>query len=54
MCDLGISASTDEPIRKENVENLNDTNTHERPSRRAKTAAIDKIVGVTMDEEEDK
>ena len=53
VCDLEISGSTDEPILKEKVENSNDTNTHERISRRAKLAAIDKIVGITMNEEED-
>lgn len=44
VCDLEISGSTDEPIPKEKVENSNNRNTKERPSRRAKSVAIDKIV----------
>jgi hypothetical protein len=53
VCDLEISGSTDEPVIKDKVDNSGDADTRERPSRKAKTAAIDKMVGVTLNEQEE-
>jgi hypothetical protein len=53
VCDLEISGSTDEPVIKDKVDNSGDADTRERPSRKAKAAAIDKMVGVTLNEQEE-
>ena len=53
VCDLEISGSTDEPVIKDKVDNSSDADTRERPSRKAKTAAIDKMVGITLNEQEE-
>jgi hypothetical protein len=53
VCDLEISGSTDEPVIKDKVDNSSDADTRERPSRKAKIAAIDKMVGITLNEQEE-
>ena len=53
VCDLEISGSTDDPVTESKVDNSMDANASGRPSRKAKTAAIDKIVGITLDEQEE-
>ena len=53
VCDLEISGSTDEPVIKDKVDNSGDADTRERSSRKAKRAAIDKMVGVTLNEQEE-
>ena len=53
VCDLEISGSTGEPVIKDKVDNSGDADSRERPSRKAKTAAIDKMVGVTLNEQEE-
>ncbi len=48
---LEINGSTDEPVAKDKVDNSSGKGSNERPPRKAKSAAIDKIVGITVTEE---
>ena len=47
VCDLEISGSTDEPVTECRTDNSTDANACGRPSWKPKTAAVDKILGIT-------